>query len=162
MDSLRVGHGFDVHRLVAGQRLVIGGVTIPHGMGLEGHSDADVLLHAIADAILGAVGLPDIGQQFPPDDDRYLDADSSSLLARVLEMARESGLRSIVNVDCVILAEQPRINPHVAVMKSRIAAILEIDQSRVGIKASTCEKLGFVGREEGMAASATCLIITNG
>jgi 2-C-methyl-D-erythritol 2,4-cyclodiphosphate synthase len=162
MDSLRVGHGFDVHRLVAGRRLVIGGVTISHSVGLEGHSDADVLLHAIADAILGAVGLPDIGQQFPPDDDRYRDADSSSLLARVLEMARESGLRSIVNVDCVILAEQPKVNPHVAAMKRRIAAILQVDQSRVGIKASTCEKLGFVGREEGMAASAICLIITNG
>lgn len=162
MDNLRIGHGFDIHRLVTGRKLIIGGVEIPFEKGLDGHSDADVLLHAIADALLGAAGLQDIGKQFPPDDDRFKDADSMDLLLQVVEMVREAGFDKIINVDCVILAERPRINPHVAAMKQRIASVLDISEERIGIKASTTEKLGFTGRGEGIAASAVCLVASNG
>ena len=162
MDNLRIGHGFDVHRLVAGRKLILGGVQIPFEKGLEGHSDADVLLHAIADALLGAAGLQDIGKHFPPDDDQFKDADSLDLLRQVVHMVREAGFGRIINVDSVILAEQPKIGPHVAAMKERIASALGIDEDRVGIKASTTEKLGFTGRGEGIAASAVCLVASDG
>lgn len=156
--DIRVGIGYDVHRLVSGRKLVLGGVTIPFEKGLEGHSDADVLLHALMDALLGAAGLPDIGQQFPNTDARFKDANSGILLARVLQLIRENGFAKVINVDATILAEQPKISPHIAAMKKEIAEILCIDQSQVNIKATTMEKLGFIGREEGIAAQAVCLI----
>jgi 2-C-methyl-D-erythritol 2,4-cyclodiphosphate synthase len=155
---MRIGHGFDVHRLTPGRRLVIGGVVIPYDRGLLGHSDADVLLHAIADALLGAAGLPDIGQQFPPTDERFKDADSRRLLEIVVGLVRAAGLPVIHNVDAIIMAEHPRMNPYIAAMRVEIAAILGISVEQVGLKATTTETLGFVGREEGIAASAVCLI----
>jgi len=154
----RIGHGYDVHRLVEGRPLILGGEQLDHDKGLAGHSDADVLLHAITDAILGALGLPDIGQQFPPDDPTYKDANSADLLGRVLAYARKRGLTRIVNVDAIVMAERPKINPAVPAMRARIAEILGTDLDRVGIKATTTERLGFVGREEGIAASAVCLV----
>ena len=158
MSDLRIGHGYDVHRLVTGRKLIIGGVEIEFEKGLEGHSDADVLLHAIADAILGALSLPDIGQQFPPTDEQYKDADSLELLRQVGRLGLEYGLKEIVNLDCILMAEQPKLNPHIPAMRDKIAVVLGVDSSRVGLKATTCEGLGFVGREEGIAASAVCLI----
>jgi 2-C-methyl-D-erythritol 2,4-cyclodiphosphate synthase len=160
--DLRIGHGFDVHRLVEGRRLIVGGVTIPFEKGLAGHSDADVLLHAIADALLGAAGLADIGQHFPPSDDRYKDASSLDLLAQVWNKVRGAGFNAVMNIDAVIMAERPRLNPHIGLMKENIARVLEIDAKRVGIKATTCEGLGFTGREEGIAASAVCMIGRDG
>ena len=162
IDKLRIGHGFDVHRLVAGRKLIIGGVTIPFERGLAGHSDADVLLHAICDALLGAAGLPDIGQQFPPSDARYKDADSLVLLATVGRLVWQAGYSRVVNVDAVIMAERPQLNPFIAEMRAKIGRALSLDVERIGIKATTCEGLGFTGREEGMAASAVCLIARNG
>ncbi len=161
MTEFRIGHGFDVHRLVEGRDLIIGGVTVPFELGLEGHSDADVLLHAIADALLGAASLPDIGRQFPPSDDRYRGADSAELLVNVVELVHQAGFDTIVNVDCIIMAERPQMNPHITAMRHRIADILDIDEGRIGIKATTAERLGFVGREEGIAASAVCLLAIN-
>jgi 2-C-methyl-D-erythritol 2,4-cyclodiphosphate synthase len=158
MRKIRIGHGFDVHPLVVGRKLVIGGVTIPFEKGLDGHSDADVLLHAICDALLGAAGLQDIGCYFPPHDPRYKDADSLKLLAQVKDKVFEQGFTKIENIDAVIMAERPKLNPHISEMKKRIAVILGVSEDCVGIKATTCEKLGFVGREEGIAASAVCLI----
>lgn len=160
-NGLRVGHGFDVHRLVEGRRLIMGGVTIPFEKGLDGHSDADVLLHAIADALLGAAGLPDIGQHFPPSDNRYKDASSLDLLSTVVELVRGAGF-VVINVDSVIMAERPKMNPHITLMKQNIARVLEVDVSAVGVKATTCEGLGFTGREEGIAASAVCLVARDG
>ena len=162
MNNLRIGHGYDVHRLVSGRKLKVGGVEIPFEKGLEGHSDADVLLHAVADAILGAVGLQDIGQQFPPSDDRFKDADSLDLLKQVMHLARERGLRDVISLDGIIMAERPKMNPHIPTMRQNVAKALDIDISRVGLKATTCEGLGFVGREEGMAASVVCLIALDG
>jgi len=162
MDRLRIGHGFDVHRLAGGRRMIIGGVTIPYEQGLEGHSDADVLLHAIADALLGAAGLPDIGQHFPPSDNRFKNASSLDLLATAWTKVREAGYERIINIDAIIMAERPKMNPHVPLMKQNIARVLDIDAGAVGIKATTCEGLGFVGREEGIAASAVCLITRDG
>lgn len=158
MSNLRIGHGFDVHRLVPGHRLVVGGVSISHDKGLVGHSDADVLLHAISDALLGAASLSDIGNQFPPTDDKYKDIDSGVLLAQVMKLLREAGFTMIHNVDAVIMAERPMMSPYIPAMREKIAGILRIDRSRVSIKATTTEKLGYVGREEGIAASAVCLI----
>ncbi|MBD3258349.1 2-C-methyl-D-erythritol 2,4-cyclodiphosphate synthase [candidate division GN15 bacterium] len=160
MTGLRIGHGFDVHRLLAGRKLIIGGVAIPHDKGLDGHSDADVLLHAIADALLGAAGLPDIGHYFPPSDPKYKDADSGELLKRAWGLVVEAGFTSIVNIDSVVMAEAPRLLPHVPAMRGNVARILGVDQTQVGIKATTTEQLGFVGRSEGIAASAVCLIST--
>jgi 2-C-methyl-D-erythritol 2,4-cyclodiphosphate synthase len=156
--SFRIGHGYDIHRLVDNRRLVLGGVEIPFGKGLEGHSDADVVLHALADALLGAAGLPDIGQQFPPTDNQYKDADSLHLLELVVNKVREAGFSEIVNVDITVQAERPLLNEYIPRMKARIAPVLGIDESRVGIKATTTEGLGFVGREEGIAAGAVCLL----
>ncbi|MBD3402417.1 2-C-methyl-D-erythritol 2,4-cyclodiphosphate synthase [candidate division GN15 bacterium] len=158
MDKLRIGHGFDVHRFADDRPLILGGVTIDYSRGLAGHSDADVLLHAIADALLGAAGLEDIGHHFPPSDSKWKDADSSDLLAQVVVMIREAGVTGIINVDAVIMAEQPKLKPHIASMRQRISELLHITPDRVGVKATTTEQLGFVGREEGIAASAVCLL----
>lgn len=161
MSKLRIGHGFDFHRLVEGRKLIIGGVEIKHDRGLLGHSDADVLLHAVADALLGAAGLPDIGQHFPPGDDRYKDADSGKLLLETTNLARRAGLKDVVNIDCVIIAQEPKMNVHIPAMKEKIAGILNIDVGCVGIKATTTEERGYIGRGEGIAASAVCLIEKN-
>ncbi len=158
LTRLRVGHGFDVHRLVDGNRLVLGGVEILHSKGLAGHSDADVLLHAIADALLGAASLGDIGQHFPPSDEKYRGADSKELLAEVVSMVREAGFRNIGNVDCVIMAEKPKLMAYLPEMRNCIAGLLGVGLEFVSVKATTCEKLGWVGRQEGIAASAVCLI----
>ncbi len=154
---MRIGQGFDVHALVAGRRLVIGGVTIPHDKGLEGHSDADVLLHAICDALLGAAGLGDIGRHFPDSDAAYKDADSRSLLRDVSAKLKAKGLK-IINVDTTILAQAPRMAPHVARMVENIAADLGIAPGAVNVKATTTERLGFIGRAEGIAAQAVVLL----
>ena len=155
--SLRIGQGFDVHQLVAGRRLVIGGVEIAHDKGLLGHSDADVLLHAICDALLGAAALGDIGRHFPDSDARYKGIDSRELLRHVAGLLRDKGWRA-ANVDATIIAEAPRMAPHVARMVANIAADLGIDAGAVNVKATTTEKLGFTGRGEGIAAQAICLV----
>ena len=154
---MRIGQGFDVHELVVGRRLVIGGVAIPYGRGLDGHSDADVLLHAICDALLGAAGLGDIGRHFPDTDAAYKNADSRSLLRDVIGKVKAKGLR-VVNVDATILAQEPRMAPHVPQMIENIAADLGIAASTVNIKATTTEHLGFLGRAEGIAAQAVVLL----
>ena len=152
---MRIGQGFDVHALVAGRKLVIGGVTIPYHLGLDGHSDADVLLHAICDALLGAAALGDIGRHFPDSDSRYKSADSRSLLRAVRQMLKE---RRIVNVDATIIAQAPRMAPHIPAMARNIAADLEVAPEAVNVKATTTESLGFTGRGEGIAAQAVVLI----
>ena len=159
--AIRVGHGFDVHRLVAGRPLIIGGVEIPFEKGLEGHSDADVLVHAIMDGLLGAAGLGDIGRHFPPSDPAYRDADSLDLLREVWRMVQAAGYRVVINIDATIMAQRPRLAEHIPAMCERIAAGLESDTSKINIKATTTEHLGFVGREEGIAAEAVCLIASD-
>ena len=154
---LRIGQGYDVHRLVSGRRLVVGGVEIPHETGLLGHSDADVLLHAISDALLGAAAMGDIGCLFPDNDSRFKDADSLVLLSAVAEKLKESGF-SIVNIDCTLIAQKPKIRPYIDEMKANIARACGISVEFVSVKATTEEGLGFSGREEGMAAQAICLI----
>ena len=151
------GIGYDVHVLTAGRRLVLGGVEIPHSRGLLGHSDADVLVHALMDAVLGAAGLGDIGEHFPDTSRKYKNASSILLLKEVCRLVEASGLK-VVNVDCVLLAEEPRIGPYKAQMRENIARALDIDPPRVNIKATTQEGLGFVGRKEGMAAYATAVL----
>ncbi|MDH4157592.1 MAG: 2-C-methyl-D-erythritol 2,4-cyclodiphosphate synthase [candidate division Zixibacteria bacterium] len=162
MDKLRVGQGYDVHAFVTGRALMIGGVEIPHEKGLAGHSDADVLLHAVMDALLGAAGLPDIGNQFPPSDEKYRDIDSRRLLREVYELIAEAGCKEVINIDAIIQAELPRMTPHIPKMKRVIADILHMSENRVNIKATTTEGLGFLGRREGIAASAVCLITCHG
>jgi 2-C-methyl-D-erythritol 2,4-cyclodiphosphate synthase len=157
MTAIRIGQGFDVHQLVAGRRLVIGGVEIAHDKGLLGHSDADVLLHAVCDALLGAAALGDIGRHFPDSDPRYMGIDSRELLRRVAGLVREEGFVP-VNVDATIIAEAPRMAPHVPAMVAHIAADLGIDAGCVNVKATTTERLGFTGRGEGIAAQAACLL----
>jgi 2-C-methyl-D-erythritol 2,4-cyclodiphosphate synthase len=157
MTHPRIGHGFDVHQLAEGRRLVLGGVEIAYPKGLLGHSDADVLLHAICDAMLGAAALGDIGRHFPDSDPRYKGIDSRELLRHVVALVRERGL-SVGNVDATIIAEAPRMAPHVAAMVRNIADDLGIDAGRVNVKATTTEKLGFTGRGEGIAAEAVCLL----
>jgi 2-C-methyl-D-erythritol 2,4-cyclodiphosphate synthase len=154
---MRVGHGYDVHRLVAGRRLVIGGVDIPFEMGLAGHSDADVLLHAITDALLGAAGLGDIGRHFPDSDPAYKDADSRALLRQAAARVQRAGF-AVANVDATIIAQAPRMAPHVAQMTANVAADLGVAPERVNIKAKTTERLGFTGRGEGIAAEAVALL----
>jgi 2-C-methyl-D-erythritol 2,4-cyclodiphosphate synthase len=154
---MRIGQGFDVHRLVAGRKLVIGGVEIAHEKGLLGHSDADVLLHAICDALLGAAGLGDIGRHFPDTDARYKGIDSRELLRHAATLLRERGHR-VVNVDATIIAQAPRMAPHIAKMVANIAADLGVDAAAVNVKATTTEELGFTGRGEGIAAQAICLL----
>ena len=154
--ALRIGQGFDVHALVAGRRLVVGGVEIPHDKGLLGHSDADVLLHAICDAMLGAAALGDIGRHFPDTDPRYKGSDSRQLLRHVARLLHEQGL-GVSNLDATIIAQAPRMAPHIPAMVANIAADLGIDAARVNVKATTTEGLGFTGRGEGIAAQAICL-----
>jgi 2-C-methyl-D-erythritol 2,4-cyclodiphosphate synthase len=153
----RIGQGFDVHALVAGRRLVVGGVDIPHDKGLLGHSDADVLLHAICDAMLGAAALGDIGRHFPDTDPRYKGIESRQLLRHVAKLLRDQGL-GVSNVDATIIAQAPKMAPHIAAMVANIAADLGIDAARVNVKATTTEELGFTGRGEGIAAQAICLV----
>ena len=154
---MRIGQGYDVHRLVAGRRLVIGGVEIAHELGLDGHSDADVLLHAICDALIGAAALGDIGAHFPDTDARYKGADSRTLLREVGELLDRHGWR-IVNIDSTIIAQAPRMAPHIAAMRENIAADLGLGLSAVSVKAKTAERLGSIGRGEGIAAQAVALI----
>ena len=156
--TLRIGTGFDVHALVAGRPLVLGGVTIPHSHGLAGHSDADVLLHAIADALLGALALGDLGAHFPDSDARYKDADSRVLLRHVVTLVSARGY-GIGNVDATVIAQAPKIAPFVAAMRANVASDLRCDIDRVSIKATTTERLGFTGRGEGIAAEAVVLVV---
>jgi 2-C-methyl-D-erythritol 2,4-cyclodiphosphate synthase len=157
MPDFRIGHGFDVHAFAANRRLIIGGVDIPHEMGLAGHSDADVLLHAICDALLGAAGLGDIGRHFPDTDAEFSGIDSRILLRRVAGQLRQRRWR-VGNVDATIIAQAPKMAPHIARMTAHIADDLGVAIDRVNVKATTTEKLGFAGRGEGIAAEAVCLI----
>ena len=155
--DIRVGQGYDVHPLVPGRALILGGVTIPHHMGLHGHSDADVLLHVITDALLGAAGLGDIGRMFPDSDPRWQGADSRMLLRGAFAAVREAGWQ-VGNVDCTVIAQAPRIAPYVEQIRANIAADLGIAPDRVNVKGKTTERLGFVGRGEGIAAEAVALL----
>ena len=155
--NIRIGNGYDIHRLVEGRPLILGGVTIPHAMGLLGHSDADVLTHAITDALLGALSLGDIGTYFPPSDPQWAGADSLKLLDQVYQMVRDRDW-AIVNIDSVVIAERPKLKPHIADMRSSLAQSLNIAPEQVGVKATTNEKLGPTGREEGIAAYAVVLL----
>lgn len=154
---MRVGFGYDVHRLVAGRPLILGGVTIDHPEGLDGHSDADVLLHAITDAVLGAAAMGDIGSHFPDTDPAFKDADSMELLREVIRRVADHGFE-VVNVDATVAAQAPKLRPHIDRMRANIAEATGLDVGAVSVKATTTEKLGFVGTKEGMAAYAVCLI----
>lgn len=155
---MRIGQGYDVHQLVEGKPLILGGIEIPHHKGLEGHSDADVLLHTIADACLGAVAEGDIGKHFPDTDPAFKGADSARLLTHVWDLVKKHGYH-LGNVDCTIMAQSPKMAPHILRMRERIAELLEADLSQVNVKATTTEKLGFTGREEGIAAQAAILLV---
>ncbi len=155
---MRIGHGYDVHRLAQGRKLILGGVEIAYEKGLLGHSDADVLAHAISDALLGAAALGDIGHLFPDNDDRFLGADSMMLLAEVCRVVREAGYE-IGNIDSTVLAQAPKLAPHIAAMRTNIAKACGIDVSLVSVKATTEERLGFTGSGEGMAAHAVALLV---
>ena len=154
---MRIGHGYDVHRLVDGRKLILGGVEIPYEKGLDGHSDADVLTHAVMDALLGAAALGDIGKRFPDTDDRYLGADSIELLRAVNVALAEHGWR-LGNLDATVIAQRPKLAPYIDQMRARIAAALDADISAVSVKATTEERLGFTGDGSGIAAHAVCLI----
>lgn len=154
---MRIGHGYDVHRLVEGRDLILGGVKIDYEKGLDGHSDADVLLHAVSDALLGAAGLGDIGRHFPDTDPRYKGADSRKLLKIVGQKVAAAGYR-VGNIDVTMIAQRPKLKDHIPQMEQNIAAALEIDAGRVNVKATTEEKLGFTGSGEGMACHAVCLL----
>lgn len=156
----RIGQGFDVHAFEEGRPLIIGGITIPHTKGLIGHSDADVLLHTVTDAALGAIGKVDIGTHFPDTDDAFKDADSAILLEKVWAMVKEEGYR-LGNIDCTIIAQRPKMAPYIGEIRERVAELLEADLSQVNVKATTTERLGFPGREEGIAAMATILLMKN-
>lgn len=156
--NIRIGNGYDIHRLVTGRRLILGGVEIPHELGLLGHSDADVLTHAIMDAMLGALSLGDIGHYFPPTDEKWAGADSLVLLSQVNKLVLDKGWR-VGNIDSVVVAERPKLKPHITKMRDRIASILELEPDQIGIKATTNEKLGPEGREEGIAAYAVALLV---
>ncbi len=155
--NLRIGHGYDVHRLVTGRPLILGGVTVPWDKGLLGHSDADVLAHAVADALLGAAALGDIGTLFPDTDPRFEGADSLKLLAEVVRVLREAGYAP-VNIDATVLAQAPKLKPYIPAMRERLAAACGMNVADVSVKATTEEGLGFTGSGEGMAAHAVCLI----
>lgn len=154
---MRIGHGYDVHRLTEGRRLILGGIDIPYEKGLLGHSDADVLLHAISDALLGAAALGDIGKHFPPDDPEFLNADSLMLLGRVNALLKESGY-TVGNVDATVIAQRPKLLPYIEEMRKNIAAVLEVTLDCISVKATTEEKLGFTGSGDGIAAHAVALI----
>lgn len=157
--TIRIGNGLDVHALVAGRKLVLGGVTIPFGLGLDGHSDADVVLHAACDAILGALGAGDIGTHFPDSDATYKDADSRVLLRRVWEKARAAGY-ALGNLDITVIAQAPKLATHVPAMVANIASDLDAATARVSVKATTTDRLGFAGRGEGIAALATVVLVS--
>ena len=154
---MRIGHGYDVHRLVAGRKLILGGVEIPHHLGLDGHSDADVLLHAVSDALLGAAGLRDIGYHFPDTDPQYKGADSLELLRCVGQKVKAAGYR-ISNVDVTLIAQKPKVGGYIPQMVQNVADALELHVNRINVKATTEEKLGFTGDESGMACHAVCLL----
>lgn len=155
---IRIGQGYDVHQLVEGRPLIIGGVDIPYEKGLLGHSDADVLLHTVADACLGAIAEGDIGKHFPDTDPTFKDADSAKLLREVWKLVKDRGY-ILGNIDCTIIAEKPKMAPHIDAMRTIIAGLLEAELSQVNVKATTTEKLGFTGRQEGIASQATILIV---
>lgn len=157
MIQIRIGNGYDIHQLAAGRRLILGGVEIAHELGLLGHSDADVLTHAIMDAMLGALSLGDIGQYYPPTDTQWAGADSLMLLGKVDQLIRDKGWQ-VGNIDSVVVAERPKLKPHISAMRDRLATVLQVQPDQIGIKATTNEKLGPVGREEGIAAYAVVLL----
>lgn len=157
---MRIGHGYDVHKLVEGRDLIVGGVKIPYEKGLLGHSDADVLLHAVSDSLLGAAAMGDIGGMFPDNDPQFLDADSLVLLRRVFERLRESGYR-VINVDATIIAQRPKMKPYIPEMRMNIAAALSTLIDNISVKATTEEEMGFTGRGEGISAHCVCLIDKN-
>lgn len=158
--NIRIGNGYDIHRLGTGRRLILGGVDIPHELGLIGHSDADVLTHAIMDGMLGALSLGDIGHYFPPTDPQWAGADSLVLLSQVNQLVRSQGWQ-IGNIDSVIVAERPKLKPHIKTMCDRLSKTLELQPNQIGIKATTNEKLGPVGREEGISAYAVVLLVSD-
>ena len=158
---MRIGFGYDVHRLVEGRPLILGGVRVPSDRGLDGHSDADVLAHAVADALLGAAALGDIGAHFPDTDERWRGADSLLLLAEVARLVGEAGWR-VGNVDGTLVLERPKIRPHVDAMRANLAAAMGVEVGAVSVKATTNERMGFAGREEGAAAHAVCLLLPRG
>jgi 2-C-methyl-D-erythritol 2,4-cyclodiphosphate synthase len=153
----RIGQGFDVHQLTEGRPLIIGGITIPYEKGLLGHSDADVLLHTVSDACLGAIGEGDIGRHFPDTDPNFKDADSAKLMEHVWMLVKEKGYE-LVNADCTIIAQMPKMSPYIEQMKERIAELLEASPEQINVKATTTEKLGFTGRGEGIAAQVAVLL----
>ncbi|AKG22538.1 2-C-methyl-D-erythritol 2,4-cyclodiphosphate synthase [Calothrix sp. 336/3] len=155
--NIRIGNGYDMHRLVSDRPLILGGVNIPHTLGLLGHSDADVLTHAIMDAMLGALSLGDIGHYFPPTDDKWAGADSLVLLQQVHQLIQEQGWQ-VSNIDSVVVAERPKLKPHIHQMRAKIAGVLQLEPNQVGVKATTNEKLGPTGREEGICAYAVVLL----
>lgn len=155
--GMRVGIGYDAHRLVEGRPLLLGGVRVPHGRGLAGHSDADVLAHAVADALLGALALGDLGERYPSSDERWRGADSLELLRRVAEEVAERGGR-VTSVDSVVIAQEPRLAPHAGAMRAKLAEALGIDPARVSVKSKSTDRLGFEGRAEGIAAQAVALV----
>ncbi|HKI59551.1 MAG TPA: 2-C-methyl-D-erythritol 2,4-cyclodiphosphate synthase [Mariprofundaceae bacterium] len=156
--NMRVGQGFDVHAFCEGRKLVLGGVEIPYALGLAGHSDADVLIHAVCDALLGAAGLGDIGHHFPDSDPQYAGADSMNLLTRVMQSLNEQGWQ-VSNLDATVIAQAPKLAPYIAEMARRLAATMAVDVSLINIKATTTEKLGFTGRGEGIAAQAIVMLV---
>lgn len=154
---MRIGHGYDVHKFAENRRLILGGVEIPYELGLLGHSDADVLVHAVMDALLGAAALGDIGKHFPDTDDKYKGADSLALLSEVCEILSDNGYK-IINIDSTVIAQKPKLKDYIDDMRKNIAAVCSIDVSQVSVKATTEEKLGFTGRLEGISAHSVCLI----
>lgn len=155
--KIRVGYGYDVHRLAENRDFWMGGVKIDHSLGLLGHSDADVLIHAICDAVLGAANMRDIGFHFPDTDPKYKGADSKVLLQRTIDLIASKGFR-VGNIDCTVCAERPKLNPHVEAMRQCLASLIQVDEDAISIKATTSERMGFVGREEGIAAYCVALI----
>jgi len=155
--TIRTGHGFDLHQLVEGRKLILGGVEIPHPLGLLGHSDADCLIHALADSILGGLALPDIGHHFPDDDPANQNLDSSIILQKVVSLCHEKGY-CVGNVDLTLIAQRPKLAPHLAEMRKNLSRLLQIQEDCIGIKATTHEGIGSLGREEGIAAHAVCLL----
>ncbi|MGB5959403.1 MAG: 2-C-methyl-D-erythritol 2,4-cyclodiphosphate synthase [Coleofasciculaceae cyanobacterium] len=156
--TIRIGNGYDIHQLTEGRRLILGGVEIPHELGLLGHSDADVLTHAIMDAMLGALSLGDIGHYFPPTDPKWAGADSLVLLSQVNQLIVSAGWK-IGNIDSVVVAERPKLKPHIKTMRDRLSSTLNLEPDQIGVKATTNEKLGPVGREEGISAYAVALLV---
>ena len=160
LPNLRIGNGYDVHRLVEGRKLILGGVEVPHSLGLDGHSDADALVHALCDAMLGALGAGDIGAYFPDTDPQWKGISSLLLLKEVMRMCREKGFE-LANADTIMVAQKPKLAPHLPQMIKNMAATMNVESERINIKATTTEKLGFAGREEGIAAYAVALLIKN-